>query len=68
MSEPAADVPPEAEPALLTAVELARWLRVAPRTVYRFVRHAQLPYVRVGRGLRFKRADVEAWMHRRAEG
>jgi excisionase family DNA binding protein len=67
MSQPHADVPPEAESELLTAVELARWLRITPRTVYRFVRNAQLPYVRVGRGLRFKRADVEAWIRRRSE-
>jgi excisionase family DNA binding protein len=49
MSQPHADVPPEAESELLTAVELARWLHITPRTVYRFVRNAQLPYVRVGR-------------------
>ena len=53
MSQPHADMPPEAESALLTAIELARWLRITPRTVYRFVHTALLPYVRVGRGLRF---------------
>ena len=68
MSQPHADMPPEAESALLTAIELARWLRITPRTVYRFVRTAQLPYVRVGRGLRFTRADVEAWIRRRSKG
>ena len=53
---------------LLTVAEVARWLRITPRTVYRFVRNAQLPHVRVGRGLRFTRAAVEAWLRRRAEG
>ena len=49
---------------LLTAEELAAWLRITPRTVYRFVRHAQLPHVRVGRGLRFRRVEVDAWLRR----
>jgi PTS system nitrogen regulatory IIA component len=64
------DTPEEAmeDDELLTVVEVARWLRITPRTVYRFVHHAQLPHIRVGRGLRFKRADVEAWLRRHAEG
>jgi hypothetical protein len=41
MSQPHADVPPEAESELLTAVELTRWLRITPRTVYQFVRNAR---------------------------
>ena len=58
------DRPPGAEPEFLTVAELARWLRVNPRTVYRWVHEEQLPHVRAGRTLRFLRADIESWMHR----
>jgi excisionase family DNA binding protein len=53
---------------LLTAEEIAAWLRITPRTVYRFVRYAQLPSVRVGRGLWFRRAEIAAWLRRHEEG
>ena len=55
-------------PELLTVAEVARWLRVDPRTIYRWVRVAQIPHVRLERGVRFKRTDVDAWMRERAEG
>jgi excisionase family DNA binding protein len=53
-------------PELLTVAEVARWLRVDVRTVYRWVRVAQIPHVRAGRGLRFTRSHVEAWIRRRS--
>lgn len=68
MSQPHADVPPDDVPELLTVAEVARWLRFDVRTIYRWVHEEQLPHVRLGRSLRFTRADVEAWMRRRAEG
>jgi excisionase family DNA binding protein len=68
MSQPDAERILEDAPELMTVVEVARWLRVHQRTVYRLVRQEDLPHVRVGRGLRFTRAEVEAWMRRRSEG
>jgi excisionase family DNA binding protein len=50
---------------LLTVAEIAAWLRITPRTVYRFIRHAQLPYRRVGAQYRFLRREVDAWLRRR---
>lgn len=63
MSQPDPDVPE-----LLTVAEVARWLRVNIRTIYRWVRAEQLPYIRLGRGLRFTRAEVGAWIRRRSAG
>jgi excisionase family DNA binding protein len=50
---------------LLTVAEIAAWLRITPWTVYRFIRHAQLPYRRVGAQYRFLRREVDAWLRRR---
>jgi excisionase family DNA binding protein len=50
---------------LLTVAEVAHWLRVDVRTIYRWLRAGQLPSLRVGRGWRVRRRDVEAWMRQR---
>jgi excisionase family DNA binding protein len=54
-------------PELMTVAEVARWLRVNQRTIYRWVCAEQLPHIRLRRGLQFTRADVEAWIHSREE-
>lgn len=47
---------------LLTAVEAAELLRVPRSTLYELVRSRHLPHIRVGRGLRFTRADLASWI------
>jgi excisionase family DNA binding protein len=44
----------------MTVAEVATYLKVHPRTVYRLVRRKQLPGFRVGGDLRFLRADIDA--------
>lgn len=51
-----------AEP-LLDANETARLLRVPRSTLYELVRSRGLPHVRVGRALRFTRADLGQWVN-----
>jgi excisionase family DNA binding protein len=46
---------------LWTVQEVANYLNVRPRSVYRLVRDKGLPGKRIGREYRFRRADVEAW-------
>jgi excisionase family DNA binding protein len=50
-----------AEP-LLNAVEAAQLLHVPRSTLYELVRSRHLPHVKVGRGLRFTRADLAGWV------
>jgi excisionase family DNA binding protein len=50
--------------ALLTPKQLAAYLNVATKTVYRHVWDGTWPYIRVGRGLRFVLADVLAVLQR----
>lgn len=46
---------------ILTLKELAAYLKVNPRTVYRLLADNKLPAFRVGHAWRFRRAEVDAW-------
>lgn len=51
---------------LLTTAELAAELKVSPRTLQRWrAEGSGPPMVRVGRGVRYRRRDVNAWLERR---
>jgi excisionase family DNA binding protein len=46
---------------LLTTAEVAAWLRIDLRTVYR-LKAQGMPCYQKGHILRFKRGDIESWM------
>jgi len=48
-----------ADGALLTVPEAADFLRCKPSTIRDWVLHRRLTFVRVGRLIRFRRADLE---------
>jgi len=50
--------------ALLTVKEVATFLAVTERTVYRLVKDHRLPAYKVGGQWRFKVDLIEAWMRR----
>lgn len=55
------------EPRLLTVEETARYLRLAPQTIYnRLSRNAKKPFpvkpLRVGRSLRFDKRQIDAYI------
>jgi excisionase family DNA binding protein len=50
---------------LLTAREVAELMRVSTMTVYRLIKSGELPAIRVGKHLRIRRDDVEAYFDRR---
>ncbi len=57
-------------PDVLTYDEAARLLRVSKRTLQRLVRERRVPHVELPargawRGVRFLRADLVAWLHKR---
>src|SRR5262245_205852 len=54
--------------AILTAEELASYLKINPQTVYRRFRAGDLPGVRIGRSIRFPKDLVDAWLRLRATG
>ena len=49
-------------PALLTVDEVAQLLRVAPKTVYRYLSQGQLPSVRFGGAVRVSRDDLLSFL------
>jgi excisionase family DNA binding protein len=46
----------------LTVFEVASLLSVRPSTVYRWVSLKEIPHYKLGRIVRFKRKDLEAWV------
>jgi len=51
----------QATPPLLTVVEVARYLRVHPTTIYRLLRRNKIPAFRVGEDWRFSVAEIDRW-------
>lgn len=47
---------------ILTAVEVARFLRVPKSTVYKMVRRGQLPGQKIGKHWRFMRQGIQSWL------
>jgi excisionase family DNA binding protein len=47
---------------LLTPQEAGRLLQLPTSTVYDLTRRALLPHIRIGRAIRFSRADLEGFL------
>lgn len=50
---------------LMTAEQVANYLGIAVGTVYNKVSRNEIPYVKVGRSVRFRRAAIDGWMEER---
>ncbi len=50
---------------LLTVAETCRYLKVSPRTLYRYIQDRQLPGFKLGKEWRFVRTDLEQWLRDR---
>ena len=54
---------------ILTIKEVAEYLKVTDRTIYRLAGAKRIPAFKVGGTWRFSRADIDAWIRRQsAEG
>lgn len=54
---------------LVTPEELSEMLQIPVGTIYQWrARHTGPPAHKVGRHLRYRRADVEAWLEEQREG
>jgi excisionase family DNA binding protein len=47
---------------ILTVSQLAKYLKVNERTVYRLAAAGKLPAFKVGASWRFKEAEIEKWI------
>jgi len=53
---------------LMTVEEVADYLRVAKKTIYRLLRRGSFPATKVGRSWRFDKASIDDWLRRRSVG
>ena len=51
---------------LLTAAETCRYLKVTPRTLYRYIQDRHMPAFKLGKEWRFVRSDLDRWLRQRA--
>ena len=66
-TDPAATASPLSEP-LLDSDAAAALLSVRRSWIYEAVRDGRLPHVKVGRHIRFLRADLESWVFAQRRG
>ncbi len=52
---------------MMTPEEVADWLRVTTKTIYRWLEEGDLPALRVGRTYRIPKPEVLAMVRRRGE-
>jgi excisionase family DNA binding protein len=50
---------------LMTATETCRYLKITPRTLYRYLQSRQIPAFKLGKEWRFVRSDLEQWIRDR---
>jgi len=47
---------------LMKVVDAAQYLRMHPTDIYRLVNKGELPHIRIGRRIRFRRSDLESFI------
>ncbi|MBN1113750.1 MAG: helix-turn-helix domain-containing protein [Oligoflexia bacterium] len=47
---------------ILTIEEVSAWLKVKPKTLYSMVHRCDIPFLKVGRLLRFEKKAIEEWL------
>lgn len=52
---------------LIDVHDAAEHLGIAPKTLYKWVECGQIPFVRIGRMVRFRERDLERWVEERLE-
>jgi excisionase family DNA binding protein len=52
---------------LMTAEETCRYLKITPRTLYRYLQSRQIPAFKLGKEWRFVRSDLEQWIRKRTQ-
>ncbi|MDH5364769.1 MAG: response regulator [Dehalococcoidia bacterium] len=50
---------------LMTVEEVARYLRVTERTIYRLLKQGEIQATKVGRQWRFDKASINEWIHQK---
>lgn len=51
-----------AEP-IYTVAEVARYLKISKSKIFYLVAKKQIPHLKIGRNIRIRRSDLEAWLN-----
>lgn len=51
---------------VLTVTQTCRYLKVSPRTIYRYIQGRHLPAFKLGKEWRFVRTDLAQWLQERS--
>lgn len=46
----------------MTVQEVAEYLRMKPLAVYRKVKRKEIPFLKAGRSIRFRREEIDRWL------
>jgi len=46
----------------MTVQEVARYLRMKPLAIYRKVDRKEIPFLKAGRSIRFRKEDIDEWL------
>jgi excisionase family DNA binding protein len=60
--------PNSSEGEILTIKEVADYLKVTERTIYRLAGAKKIPAFKVGGTWRFSRVDIDGWIKRQSDG
>ena len=52
---------------LLTAVEVARYLKLSKSKVYYLISTKRIPHVKIGKNVRVRRTDLETWLEAKTQ-
>lgn len=50
---------------VLTASEVARWLRIPKSTLYKLCQEGEIPATKIGRHWRFQKSFIDDWLKKR---
>nr|MBN2278290.1 helix-turn-helix domain-containing protein [candidate division Zixibacteria bacterium] len=53
---------------LLNPHEIADVLGVQPSTIYQWTHQGYIPYIKIGKFIRFKSTDIEKWVEKKSKG
>ena len=51
---------------VLTTAETCRYLKVAPRTLYRYIQEKRVPAFKLGKDWRFVKSELEMWLRKKS--
>ncbi len=51
---------------ILTTAETCRYLKVAPRTLYRYIQEKRVPAFKLGKDWRFVKSELDMWLRKKS--